>query len=125
MEAVAGFPAKPVKLARQPPQFQCVTDRHHHAFHRERLGDEITGAFAHRLHGDVDRAIGGYHDDRAVDPHVADLAQYIHAGDIGQMQIQQHQVGRIALQFGYCFSPGDREAHGVASGGKGPCIEFR
>jgi hypothetical protein len=67
----------------QLPAFERVAHRYRQAIRRERLHDEIVGAFAHRLDRDLDRAMRGDDDDGAGEVARADAAQDVEAVDVG------------------------------------------
>ena len=64
---------------------------------RERLGDVVVGAELEPDHL-VDLAVlGGQHDDRDVGA-LPDRAAHLGARDPGQHQVEQHQVGAVAVE---------------------------
>ncbi len=69
----------------------------------ERLGQEIEGTAAHRLHRHVHRAVGGDHHHRAGQLLLGDLLQYGHAGHVRQFEVEQHHGGRAGQQLRQCL----------------------
>jgi hypothetical protein len=71
----------------------------------ERLHQEIERAFAHRLDRAVEGSVGGddHHGRRELAR--ADVLQYVEPVHVGQAQVEQHRVGRIALDIGQGLAP--------------------
>ncbi len=63
----------------------------------ERLGHVVVGAAAQGLHLGVDLGRAGQDHDRGVDLGHAQLAQHVHAGHVGQIEVQQDQVVIVDL----------------------------
>jgi hypothetical protein len=75
---------------------------------RPGLGDEVGGAALHRLHGDVDAAMGGDHHHHRLRVALEDLAEPLEAfGGIGgaaaEIGVEQDDIGAIALERGHCL----------------------
>ena len=69
----------------------------------ERLGQEIEGAEAHRLHRHVHRTVGGDHHYGTGQLLLRDLLQDRHARHVGQLEIEQHHGGRAGQQVRQCL----------------------
>ncbi|MNQ38035.1 hypothetical protein D3C85_515970 [compost metagenome] len=80
----------------------------------ERLGQEIEGTAAHRLHRHVHRAVGGDHHHRAGQLLLGDLLQYGHAGHVRQFEVEQHHGGRAGQQLRQCLLAAIGQQHLIA-----------
>ena len=56
------------------------------------LGEIIAGAALQRVHGDLDRAVRGDHEDRRFLIARADFFEHLHAALVRHHQVQQHQI---------------------------------
>src|SRR5438309_859602 len=65
----------------------------------EGLLDEVVGPLFHRVNGLVDRAEGGDDDDGRVDLLLAKLPEDPQAVALGELEIQQHDVGALSRDF--------------------------
>jgi hypothetical protein len=63
--------------------------------HRERLGDVVVGALVEGQHLAMIRAVGGQHDDGDVGPRAQPAAD-VDAVDVGQAEVEDDDVGRLA-----------------------------
>src|ERR1700761_3505111 len=81
----------------QPAALQNVAQGGAQPLGGEGLHEEVVGAAAHGVDRQGDRAMGGDDDNRDVLGLGADLAQQFHAAAVGQADIQQHRLGRLAL----------------------------
>jgi hypothetical protein len=67
-------------------------------FDAERLGDVVIGAGVERFHLVHTVGPAGQHDDRSLGPAAQPL-DHLHSAQVGQAQVQDHQVGRIAAGY--------------------------
>jgi hypothetical protein len=80
--------------------------------HAERLRDIVIGAGVERFH--LVHAVGpaGQHDDRGLGP-AAQALDHLHPVQVGQAEIEDHQVGRVAAGHLECLGSGRRDMHVV------------
>jgi hypothetical protein len=80
----------------------------------ERLGHVVIGAGVERLH--LVHAVGpaGQHDDRGLGPAAQPL-DHLHPVQVGQAEIEDHQVGRIPPGHLQRLDPGRRDVHLVVA----------
>src|SRR6185503_1427357 len=62
------------------------------------FADEIVGATAQRGDGFVNQHIGGNHDYNGIGLTVSNLAQYLQARPVWQVDVEQHSRGRLSLE---------------------------
>nr|AAC45363.1 ORF5; no significant similarity with known prokaryotic or eukaryotic proteins [Aeromonas hydrophila] len=91
----------------------------------ERFGQKVEGTEPHRLHRHVHRAVGGDHHHRAGQLLFGDLLQDVHAGHVGQLEIQQHHRRRAAQQLRQCLLAAIGPQHLVAILGQILFIDHR
>ena len=87
---------RPVLVA-QLPLIQRVAQADQHPVAGERLLDEIERALLGRLDRRADRAVAGDDDDRQRLVHRAQPLEHFEAVHAGHLDVEQHQVGRLAL----------------------------
>jgi hypothetical protein len=75
---------------------QGIARRGAQALAIERLGEKIEGPEPHRLHRHIHRAVSGDHHHGAGQLPLRDLLQDVHAGHVGQFQVEQHHGGGLA-----------------------------
>ena len=63
----------------------------------ERLGDEIISALFHRLHGPLDGAVGGDHDDSRLTAALAQILQNLESVFNRHLDIEQDHVRGVRL----------------------------
>jgi hypothetical protein len=83
------------QLAHLPAQlggFQALLDGEHQLIHVERLGDVVVRPQADRLDRLLQPAEGGDHDDDRLAVVLANLAEHVQAGEVGQLVVEQDQV---------------------------------
>ena len=91
-----------------------VADRDQHALALERLLDEIERAEPRRLDRGRDVGVAGDHDDRRDLDEVPQLLQHFEAVHARHLDVEEHQVGRLALDQLDAFLAGGRLHHVVA-----------
>jgi hypothetical protein len=75
---------------------QRALDAHEQFLDRERLGEEVGGAEAHRLDGGFDAAVGGHQDHRRVGRERTDARERREAVEAGHAQVEHGEVeGRL------------------------------
>ena len=78
------------------------------------LLEEVVGAVLHGLHGLVDGAVGGHHDDGHFGVGGAGGAQHVHAGAVGHAQVGEDEAEGGAGDVGGGLSGVGRLGHAVA-----------
>ena len=78
---------------------QGIARRGAQALAIERLGEKIEGPEPHRLHRHIHRAVSGDHHHGAGQLPLRDLLQDVHAGHVGQLQVEQHHGGGACQQL--------------------------
>ncbi len=85
--------------------------------HPERFGDEIVRPSVERLHLAPLVAIGGEHHDRDLG-ELPDAPADVEPVQIGQAQVQDHQIGRGESDLGHGLGPGASDEDLVAARGE-------
>jgi hypothetical protein len=82
----------------------------------ERLLDEVVRAFAHRLHGRLDGAVGGHHHDLGVGRGLLERAEQLLAAGAGHHQIGEHHLHAVSAREieGGLRVVGGEDAHAFA-----------
>ena len=76
-----------------------------------RLGDEVAGAQAHRLHRGLHVGVAGQHDQLGVERDGAGPAQDVEAGVIGHLDVEQRDVEVFASEAGHALGGGGGLGH--------------
>ena len=80
-------------------------DRHLQFFVDQRLGEEIERAGANRFDGRFDGAVAGEQDHGRVRMMLAAMGQDVEAVAVGQADVGQHEVVRLAIDGRHCRGP--------------------
>ena len=75
-----------------------AADEDFEAIDIEGFGDEIVGAAFHGFHGDIDRAVGGHHDDDRGVWEGEDLVDEFHAAFAAEAEIGEDEVDGFAFE---------------------------
>ena len=78
----------------------------------QRLEEVVEGPELHRLDGCVRRPVAGDEDDRDLGVALMDAAEDVQTGEVGQRQIQEHDVGVVLGDHGQPFRRRGRRQHG-------------
>ena len=109
-----GVAAIALVLGLEPPRVDGVADRDQHALALERLLDEIKRAEPRRFDRGGDVGVAGDDDDRRDLDEVPQLLQHFEAVHARHLDVEEHQVGRLALDQLDAFLAGRRQHHVVA-----------
>ena len=71
--------AQPAVLLAQPVVLEGLADLEPQHLQVDRLGEVVVGAQPHRLHGRLDRPVGGDHQDQRLRPAVLDVPHQVEA----------------------------------------------
>ena len=93
-------------LVAQPPLVERVAQTHQHALAGERLLDEVERALLGGLDRGADRAVAGDDDDRQRLVHGAQPVEHLEAVHAGHLDVEQHEIGRLALGERQAFLAG-------------------
>jgi len=78
--------------------FDGAVHGHQQALRLERLGQEMVGTELRGLDGCIERRIAGEHDDLGVRPLLFDLRKQVEAVGVGQLEIEQDDIGLRARE---------------------------
>jgi len=90
--ALAGNGAQPAVLEHQSPAIEGTADHPRQVLRREWLLQEIIGAFAHCLDGQLYISVPGHEDDRDLGIQLADAMQERHAVDPRHADVGDHDA---------------------------------
>ena len=77
------------------PRLEGVAQGHAEVLEVDGLGDVVVGAEPHRLHRRADIGVGGHDDHLDVGMALLDLAEHLDPVRVGQLEIQQEEVGAL------------------------------
>ena len=85
-------------LRAQVARLEAVPQRDAQRVEVERLREVVEHAQLERRDGLLDASMGRHHDDHRVRIDRADLPQHVNPGLIGQLQVEQHEIGQVARE---------------------------
>ena len=96
--ALSLFGLEPPHIPPQSGGLQRLLDDHRELVEIDRLGQVVEGPELHRLHGALDRAVGGHHHHRDLRLLLPDPFENLYSGGIGQAVVQHQQVAVFFLE---------------------------